>query len=70
VQTPFTKVTHEKPVKTTTPGGALRLHQAVKHKNFGLGIVKKIEQKGEQTIITAQFPGGTKKIKSDFLTPL
>lgn len=69
VQTPFTKVTHEKPAKTTTTG-AWRLYQAVKHTSFGVGVVKKIEQKGDQTIITAQFPTGTKKIKSDFLKPL
>ena len=50
--------------------GTWRLHQPVKHATFGIGIVKEIEQKGPQTIITAQFRTGTKKIVSDFLTPL
>jgi len=50
--------------------GAWRLHQPVKHANFGIGIVKEIEQKDSQTVITAQFRTGTKKIVSDFLTPL
>lgn len=49
---------------------AWRLHQPVKHATFGIGIVKEIEQKGPQMVITAQFRIGTKKIVSDFLIPL
>jgi DNA helicase II / ATP-dependent DNA helicase PcrA len=49
---------------------AWRLYQPVKHASFGIGIIKLIEQKGTQTVITAQFRTGTKKIVSDFLKPL
>lgn len=57
---------------TVTPAtkSSWRLHQPVKHASFGIGIIKEIEKKGPQTIITAQFRNGTKKIVSDFLIPL
>lgn len=56
--------------QSVTPQHAWRKHQTVKHTSFGIGVIKDIEQKGEQTIITAQFSRGVKKIISDFLVPL
>ena len=43
-------------------------NQPVKHKKFGVGIIKNIEERDQETIfITAQFKIGIKKIKSTFL---
>ena len=42
-------------------------HQTVKHKTFGVGIVKDIEQKKLKTFITAHFKVGLKKIEASFL---
>lgn len=64
---PTNNVEIEQPIITNS---SWRLHQPVKHPSFGIGIVKLIEQQGPQTVITAQFRTGTKKIVSDFLTPL
>lgn len=47
-----------------------RVHQPVKHTQFGIGVIKQIEERNTQTIITAQFRSGVKKIVSDFLIPL
>lgn len=43
-------------------------NQPVSHKKFGVGIIKTIEERDQETIfITAHFKTGTKKIKSTFL---
>lgn len=68
MQNPFSESIN--PAPAVQKVGAWRLHQPVKHESFGIGIVKEVEQKGAQTLITAQFRTGTKKIVSDFLIPL
>lgn len=46
-------------------------NQPVKHPSFGIGIIKKVEKRDQETyFITAQFKNGLKKIKSTFLTML
>lgn len=42
-------------------------HQPVKHIAFGTGIVKKIEEKGNDVYLHVQFSSGIKKIKSNFI---
>lgn len=42
-------------------------HQTVKHKIFGVGIIKEIEQKQTKTFITAHFKAGLKKVEASFL---
>jgi DNA helicase-2/ATP-dependent DNA helicase PcrA len=46
-------------------------NQSIKHKTFGIGIIKAIEHRGKDTyFITAEFKSGIKKIKSDFIEAL
>ena len=47
--------------------GGFKKHQTIKHKTFGIGIVKSIEQKKTKTFVTAQFKIGVKKIDAQFL---
>ena len=47
--------------------GGFKKHQTIKHKTFGIGIVKNIEQKKTKTFVTAQFKIGVKKIDAQFL---
>lgn len=42
-------------------------HQTIKHKKFGVGIVKDVEQKQSKTFVTAHFKVGLKKIEASFL---
>lgn len=50
-------------------GYDLRPGQKVTHPTFGLGIVKRIEEKGEDVVVTVNFFGfGAKKILANFLT--
>ena len=42
-------------------------HQTIKHKTFGVGIIKEVEQKKSKTFVTAHFKAGLKKIESSFL---
>jgi len=58
------------PTIKPTAAAKFRVAQSVKHARFGIGIVKEIEERSTQTIVTTQFRTGTKKIVSDFLTPL
>lgn len=49
-------------------GYDLRQGQKVTHPTFGLGIVKRIEEKGEDVVVTVNFFGfGVKKILASFL---
>lgn len=47
--------------------GGFKKHQTIKHKVFGLGIIKDIEEKKTKTFVTAQFKIGIKKIDSKFV---
>lgn len=53
--------------KTTTSKSVFKKHQTIKHKVFGVGIVKEIEQKKSKTFVTAHFKVGLKKIEASFL---
>jgi len=47
----------------------LRFGQRVRHKKFGIGVVKRIEGKGSKAVATVSFFNfGTKKILASFLT--
>lgn len=67
------KTVHAQTIQTTATepqilsGKSFKKHQTVKHKVFGVGIVKEIEQKQTKTFITAHFKVGLKKIESSFL---
>ncbi|MFC1894819.1 ATP-dependent helicase [Candidatus Dependentiae bacterium] len=61
-------VTPKKPFLNSTPW---KKNQPVKHKKFGIGIIKKIEKKvGNEYYITASFKCGEKKLLSSFLSPI
>ena len=61
------KIKQKKTTRSTQ--AAWKPNQPVKHKTFGVGIVKKIEKRGDDIyFITAQFKMGLKKVKSNFLT--
>ncbi len=55
------------PKKLVPQTGAWRTNQPVSHKIFGIGVVKKAEQKGDKTFVTVAFKIGTKKVLSTFL---
>lgn len=56
------------PIKATPLlKGGFKQHQTIKHKTFGIGIIKEIEQKQSKTFVTAQFKIGIKKIDSKFI---
>lgn len=51
-----------------TAGARFRSGQKVNHRNFGRGVVRKIEGKGSSTVVTVDFFGpGRKKVLADFL---
>ncbi|HEX2977748.1 MAG TPA: UvrD-helicase domain-containing protein [Candidatus Babeliales bacterium] len=54
-------------IKPTPSTAKFKLNQPVKHAQFGIGIIKNIEERGEEKIITAQFKNGLKKVKSSFI---
>ncbi len=63
--------------KTTTKidakpaySGAWKINQPVKHKTFGIGLIKKIEEKGSKTFVTVNFGGNVKKVLSTFITKM
>ncbi len=49
---------------------SFKKHQTIKHETFGIGIIKDIEERSSNTIITAQFKQGIKKIDAKFLQNL
>lgn len=51
-----------------TYSGAWKINQPVKHKTFGIGLIKKVEEKGSKTFITVNFGGNIKKVLSTFVT--
>jgi DNA helicase-2/ATP-dependent DNA helicase PcrA len=53
-----------KPAPSTTK---FKINQPVKHEQFGIGIIKNIEERGQEIIISAQFKNGLKKVKSSFV---
>lgn len=61
----------EKNTKETTESTKATVwkkNQPVSHPTFGIGIIKEIEHKNDDTVyLTAQFPVGLKKIKSTFI---
>ncbi|MGE0206282.1 MAG: ATP-dependent helicase [Candidatus Babeliales bacterium] len=56
--------------ESSSSSSGFKKHQPVKHKSFGIGIIKAIEQKGNSYFITAEFKSGTKKVQSSFLESL
>ncbi len=61
------KVITPTPVITSKATG-WRKNQPVKHQTFGIGIIKNVERKGEDTVyITAEFKLGVKKVDAKFL---
>lgn len=54
----------QKPKPST---GALKVNQLVKHAKFGVGLVKEIEQRGDDLFVSAQFKTGLKMVKATFL---
>lgn len=79
-----TLLTFGTPIKKSTPpitaennktisvkaAPSLKENQSVKHATFGIGIVKKIEPRGDTVFVTVRFTAGIKKIQSTFLTSL
>lgn len=60
------------PPKTITKNekkqlSSFKKHQTIKHKSFGIGIIKTIEQRQKKTFVTAQFKVGVKKIDATFI---
>ena len=53
--------------KTIKPATLFKKHQTIKHKTFGIGIIKTVEKKKEKTFVTAQFKIGIKKIDAKFV---
>ena len=53
--------------KTNNVNVKFRKHQTIKHKTFGVGIVKDVEQKKSKVFVTAHFKAGTKKVEASFL---
>ncbi len=45
-------------------------YQSVKHATFGVGIIKTIEQRNDETVLTVHFKTGLKKIKAAFVQSL
>jgi len=70
-QKSFSKVTPAKKVTTTRSTkkiGAWKKNQVVLHKTFGMGVVKAVEQVGEETyFLTIFFKSGEKRIASRFV---
>ena len=44
-----------------------KINQLVKHTTFGVGLVRKIEPRGDSNILTIQFKTGLKKISDQFI---
>ncbi|MGE0010020.1 MAG: ATP-dependent helicase [Candidatus Babeliales bacterium] len=68
--TPQQKVTTTVASFTQKPkpsSGALKVNQLVKHAKFGVGLVKEIEQRGDDVFVSAQFKSGLKMVKATFL---
>ncbi|MFT6765377.1 MAG: DNA helicase-2/ATP-dependent DNA helicase PcrA, partial [Alteromonas naphthalenivorans] len=51
----------------TASKGKFKKHQTIKHKTFGVGIVKDVERKQSKTFVTAHFKGGLRKVEASFL---
>jgi len=65
------RVTATQQVSAESPSSGVtdwRINQPVKHTQFGIGIIKKIEQRSHQTFVEVAFKTGTKKISADFLS--
>lgn len=62
--------TYTSPTKkiSRTSHTAWRVNQPVRHAQYGIGIIKKIESRAGKVYIEVAFKAGTKKIASDFLT--
>jgi DNA helicase-2/ATP-dependent DNA helicase PcrA len=44
-----------------------KINQLVQHKVFGVGLIRKIEKRPENSILTIQFKSGLKKISDNFI---
>ena len=53
--------------KKITPSCLWKKHQPVKHSKFGVGIIKKIEEKGNDTYLHVKFSTEIKKVKANFI---
>lgn len=70
----FREFIPSKQIKTSTSSklttSTLKKHQTIKHKTFGIGIVKTVEERKTKTVITAQFKVGIKKLDAKFVQPV
>jgi DNA helicase-2/ATP-dependent DNA helicase PcrA len=48
----------------------LRQYQTIRHVQFGVGFIQKIQQRGKNNIAEVKFKSGVKKIDTRFLEPL
>ena len=60
------KYTHTN-TATTNPNNTWKINQLVKHKVFGVGLIRKIEARTDSAILTIQFKVGLKKISDNFI---
>ena len=60
-------VVKQKKTTPKDPHAPFRKHQTVKHKSFGLGVVKMVEKRQAKTFVVAQFKSGLKKVDASFL---
>lgn len=51
----------------TPPTSAWKINQLVKHKVFGVGLIRKVEPRADNSILTIQFKTGLKKISENFI---
>jgi DNA helicase-2/ATP-dependent DNA helicase PcrA len=55
-------------VTTTTPTNSpWKKNQPVKHAKFGLGVIKNVETRAQDTVLEISFKSGTKKIAAQFV---
>ncbi|MEX0849553.1 MAG: UvrD-helicase domain-containing protein [Candidatus Dependentiae bacterium] len=69
-KSPFAKDNNKKAGPQKTFNGAWKINQPVKHKTFGIGLIKNIEEKGTKTFITVKFSTEIKKVLATFLTKI
>jgi len=66
---PNTKASRSTLSKKSNYNPSWRKNQPVSHKTFGIGVIQKVETRGENKIyITAKFKVGIKKLDAKFLT--
>ncbi len=59
--------TKETKPKSVQFKGAWKISQPVAHATFGIGIIKKVEQRSGKTLLTVKFKSSTKKVLDSFI---